>query len=87
MAFYFLQCLEEMKHFQADFTKHTYIALINAYANCGKFDQAKQVKLMPSTQLSMRILSMFLAHNISFLCKIFDVHNTFGRKLTYAFPH
>ncbi|CAA7394501.1 unnamed protein product [Spirodela intermedia] len=38
-----VKCLEEMKHFQADFTKHTYIALINAYANCGKFDQAKQV--------------------------------------------
>ncbi|CAA6658305.1 unnamed protein product [Spirodela intermedia] len=43
-----VKCLEEMKHFQADFTKHTYIALINAYANCGKFDQAKQVKIMAS---------------------------------------
>ncbi|XP_078437473.1 pentatricopeptide repeat-containing protein At4g04790, mitochondrial-like [Wolffia australiana] len=36
-------CLDEMKHCQADFTKHTYIALINAYTNSGKFSRAKEV--------------------------------------------
>uniref|UniRef100_A0A1D1YQ96 Pentatricopeptide repeat-containing protein At4g04790, mitochondrial n=1 Tax=Anthurium amnicola TaxID=1678845 RepID=A0A1D1YQ96_9ARAE len=52
-----VKCLEEMKHFQVDFTKQIYIALVNAYANCGKFDQAKQ-DFFPSDGQINRLLQL-----------------------------
>ncbi|XP_010240953.1 PREDICTED: pentatricopeptide repeat-containing protein At4g04790, mitochondrial-like [Nelumbo nucifera] len=36
---------EEMQRDGVQVTKHIYMALINAYANCGQFDKAKQVVL------------------------------------------
>lgn len=34
---------EELKRFGVQVTKHIFMALINAYANCGQFEKAKQV--------------------------------------------
>ncbi|KAK3001078.1 hypothetical protein RJ639_022249 [Escallonia herrerae] len=38
-----IKCYEELKHSGVQVTKHVFMALINAYAACGKFEKAKQV--------------------------------------------
>uniref|UniRef100_A0A1D1YUV6 Pentatricopeptide repeat-containing protein At4g04790, mitochondrial n=1 Tax=Anthurium amnicola TaxID=1678845 RepID=A0A1D1YUV6_9ARAE len=74
-----VKCLEEMKHFQVDFTKQIYIALVNAYANCGKFDQAKQVILDKCIPVEFRsdiknalVFSFSLNGNILDALEIYD---------------
>ncbi|XP_065626624.1 pentatricopeptide repeat-containing protein At4g04790, mitochondrial-like [Quercus suber] len=39
MGYYY----EELKHFGVQVTRQIFMALINAYANCGQFEKAKQV--------------------------------------------
>ncbi|KAK4576310.1 hypothetical protein RGQ29_027035 [Quercus rubra] len=48
---------EELKHFGVQVTRHIFMALINAYANCGQFEKAKQEHLQSDGELS-RLLQL-----------------------------